>query len=433
MMEATKQLTMSARTVHAAHQALSGRSGGLRGQLAFFGPAVVASVAYVDPGNIATNLQAGAGYGYGLLWVVLFANGVAMLFQAMSAKLGIVTGRNLAELCRSHFPRHVVTAMWIASEIAAMATDLAEFLGAAIGFSLLFDIPLLVGMIVAAILVFGILLFEKQGFRQLELVIGAMIAAIAISYIGELLIAHVDWASAAYHAMTPQIEDSPALLLAVGIIGATVMPHAIFLHSGLTQQRIPPRTEQDKRKLVRISNREVVIALSAAGLINVAMVMMAAAAFHQGAANVAEIETAYRTLTPLLGKGAAALFLVSLLASGLSSAAVGTMAGQMIMQGFVGFSIPLWVKRLVTMIPCFLVVAAGVKAIDALVWSQVVLSVILPVPMLALLVLARRADLLGAFANGRLTQIVAAACALFVLVLNGVLILQAFGSSWLPV
>jgi manganese transport protein len=343
----------------------------------------------------------------------------------MSAKLGVVTGRNLAELCRDHFPKPIVMAMWGASEIAAMATDIAEFIGAALAFSLLFDIPLAVGMVAAGIVVFGILLFEKQGFRQLEIVIGAMIAAIAVSFVLELFIAKVDWASAAMGAATPRIADSSALLLAVGMIGATVMPHAIFLHSGLIQQRIPARTEQEKRKLLRISNREVIVALSVAGLINVAMVMMAAAAFHQGASDVAEIETAYRTLTPLLGKGAAALFLVSLLASGLSSAAVGTMAGQMIMQGFVGFRIPIWLRRLVTMLPSFVVIGLGVKAIDALVWSQVVLSVLLPVPMVALLILARRRDLLGPFANSKGNQALAAIASLIVLGLNVVLIVQS--------
>lgn len=424
-MEAANELSLSARTVEVAHQVLSGRGRGLRGHLAFVGPAVVASVAYVDPGNVATNIQAGARYGYSLLWVVLFANVVAMLFQAMSAKLGIVTGRNLAELCRDHFPKPVVMAMWGASEIAAMATDIAEFIGAALGFSLLFEIPLPVGMVAAGIIVFGILRFEKQGFRQLEIVIGAMIAAIAVSYLLELFIAKVDWASAAMGAVTPRIADSSALLLAVGMIGATVMPHAIFLHSGLTQQRIPARSEQEKSKLLNISNREVIIALSVAGLINIAMVMVAAAAFHQGASDVAEIETAYRTLTPLLGKGAAALFLVSLLASGLSSAAVGTMAGQMIMQGFVGFRIPIWLRRLVTMLPSFVAIGLGVKAIDALVWSQVVLSVLLPVPMVALLVLARRRDLLGPFANSKGKQAIAGIAALIVLGLNVVLIVQA--------
>ncbi len=426
MTGAANQLSMSARTVEAAQRVLSGRQRGLRCHLAFVGPAVVASVAYVDPGNIATNIQAGARYGYGLLWVVLFANGVAMLFQAMSAKLGIVTGRNLAELCRDHFPRKLVLAMWVASEFAAMATDVAEFIGAALGFSLLFHTPLLVGMIAAGVVVFGILLFGRQGFRQLEIVIGALIAAVAVSYLLELLIAPVDWPGAALGAVTPKLEDDAALLLAVGVIGATVMPHAVFLHSGLTQQRIPARSDEDRRNLLRISNREVMAALGAAGLINVAMVMMAAAAFHQGAAGIAEIETAYRTLTPLLGKAAGALFLVSLLASGLSSAAVGTMAGQMIMQGFVGFHIPIWLRRLITMIPSFVVIALGAKAIDALVWSQVALSTLLPVPMIALLVLARRRDLLGPFVNGRATQAFAAVSALIILGLNVVLIMRAF-------
>ena len=278
----------------------------------------MASIAYMDPGNFATNVQAGAKYGYSLLWVVLLANLVAMLFQGLSAKLGIVTGRNLAEMCREEFPRPIVWAMWVVSEFAAMATDLAEFLGGAIGLSLLFHIPLLGGMAITAVIVYGVLLTERRGFRPLELIIGSLVGVIALCYLIELFIAPVDWGSAALHMVPPHIPDE-ALLLAVGIFGATVMPHAIYLHSGLTQARIPPRTESEKRLLVRISNREVVVALMVAGLVNMAMVLMASGAFHSGHADVAEISTAYHTLVALLGGAAAGIFLVSLLASGISS------------------------------------------------------------------------------------------------------------------
>jgi manganese transport protein len=376
----------------------------------------------MDPGNFATNIQAGAKYGYTLLWVVLLANLIAMLFQALSAKLGIVTGRNLAELCRDHFPRPVVLAMWVVSEIAAMATDLAEFLGGAIGLSLLFGLPLLVGMAVTAVLVYAILMFDRYGFRPVELIIGNLVAVIGLCYLVEMLVAPVDWRAAALHAVAPQLPDAGALLLAVGIIGATVMPHAVYLHSGLTQARIPARNDGEKRKVVRISNVEVVVALSIAGLVNMAMVMMASSAFHAGHADVAEIETAYHTLTPLLGAGAAAVFLVSLLASGVSSSTVGTMAGQMIMQGFVGFRIPIWIRRLVTMIPAFVVVAVGVNATQALVVSQVMLSIALPLPMIALLMFTRRRDIMGDFASRRLTQAAAAIGTATVLALNAVLI-----------
>ena len=420
---------LTERTVAAARQVLDRQRLGWHRYLAFAGPAVVASIAYMDPGNFATNIQAGAKYGYGLLWVVLLANLIAMLFQALSAKLGIVTGRNLAEICRDEFPRPVVLAMWVVSEIAAMATDLAEFLGGSIGLALLFNMPLLSGMAVTGIVVWGVLLFESRGFRPLELIIGGLVAVIALCYLVEMFIAPVDWRSAALHMVVPQIADGQALVLAVGIIGATVMPHAVYLHSGLTQARIPPRNEVEKRRLVRISNHEVIAALTIAGLVNIAMVLMASAAFHSGHPEVAEIKTAYHTLIPLLGGAAATVFLVSLLACGVSSSTVGTLAGQMIMQGFVGFRIPIWLRRLVTMLPAFAVVALGVDTTDALVLSQVVLSITLPLPMIALILFTRRPDLMGRFANRWPTQAAAAIGAVIVLTLNAFLIAGAFGIS----
>ena len=419
--------SVSDRTRLAIEEVLSGRRRGPLSALLFVGPAVIASIAYMDPGNFATNIQAGAGYGYTLLWVVVMANLVAMLFQSLSAKLGIVTGRNLAELCRASFSKPVVLAMWAVSEVAAMATDLAEFLGGAVGLSLLFGLPLLVGMGITAVVTYGILLIEGRGFRPLELVIGGLVALIGLCYLVEILIAPVDWGQVALGAVTPQIPDAAALTIAVGIIGATVMPHALFLHSGLTQSRSRPRDIGQKRLLVRFSNREVVVALSVAGLVNMAMVIMAASAFHLGHSDVAEIETAYHTLTPLLGAASAGVFLVSLIASGISSSVVGTMAGQMIMQGFIGIRVPLLVRRLVTMVPAFVVVAMGVNATHALVLSQVVLSIALPVPMIALVLFTARRDLLGEFANSRLVNVLAIGGSIVVLSLNGVLLAQAFG------
>ncbi len=424
---AARKGSLSERTVATARAALAGQPGGFTRYLAFGGPAVIASIAYMDPGNFATNIQAGAKYGYRLLWVVLLANLIAMLFQALSAKLGIVTGRNLAELCRDRFAKPVVFGMWGVSEIAAMATDLAEFLGGAVGLSLLFHMPLIVGMAITALVTYGILMFQDRGFRPVELIITSFVALIALCYLVEIFIAHVDWAAAGLGTVTPQIPDADALLLSVGIIGATVMPHAVYLHSGLTQGRIPANDDREKRMVVRISNWEVLIALAAAGLVNMAMVMMAASAFHAGHSDVAEIETAYHTLAPLLGIGAAGVFLLSLIASGISSSVVGTMAGQLIMQGFVGFSIPIWLRRLITMVPAFAVVAWGVNATQALVVSQVVLSIALPLPMIALLIFTSRRDVMGNFVNSRLTTIFAVACSIFVLVLNGVLILATFG------
>ena len=419
--------SLSDRTVLTAQAILSGKSRGPGAYLAFAGPAIVASIAYMDPGNFATNVQAGAKYGYSLLWVVLLANLIAMLFQALSAKLGIVTGRNLAEMCRDHFPRPVVWAMWVVSEIAAMATDLAEFLGGAVGLALLFKMPLIYGMGVTAVITYGILMFESRGFRPVELIIGSLISIIGLCYLIEMFIAPVDWGAAAYHSVLPQIPDAEALLISVGIIGATVMPHAIYLHSGLTQTRIPAHNDEEKRAVVRISNWEVLIALAVAGLVNMAMVMMASGAFHAGHPDVAEIETAYHTLAPLLGIGAAGVFLVSLIASGVSSSVVGTMAGQMIMQGFVGFRIPIWLRRVVTMLPAFVVVGYGVNATTALVISQVVLSITLPLPMIALLMFTGRADVMGKFVNGRITRIAAVVATLLVLVLNAFLIAQTLG------
>lgn len=418
---------LSGRTRAAAKAFLRGKRTGPAGYLAFAGPAVVASIAYIDPGNFATNIQAGAKYGYSLLWVVLLANLIAMQFQSLSAKLGIVTGRNLAETCRERFPKPLVLLMWVVGEIAAMATDLAEFLGGAIGLSLLFDMPLLAGMLVTAVVTYGILMVESRGFRPLELIIGSLVAVIALCYLIEMFIAPVDWGLAARHLVTPQLADEGAVLLAVGIIGATVMPHAVYLHSGLTQARIPTRNENEVAEVVRISNREVLLALAVAGLVNMAMVMMASSAFHAGHSDVAEIGAAYQTLTPLLGAAAAGIFLLSLIASGISSSVVGTMAGQMIMQGFVGFRIPIWVRRLVTMVPAFVVVALGVNTTQALVVSQVVLSIALPLPMITLVIFTSRRDIMGAFANNRLTNALAVIGATVVLLLNVVLILQTFG------
>src|SRR4051794_15577689 len=374
MTDITSQASLTDRAILTGSEALAGRRRGLRSLLPFAGPAVIASVAYMDPGNFATNIQAGAKYNYNLLWVVVVANVIAMLFQALSAKLGIVTGRNLAELSRERFPRPLVWAMWVGSGIGAMATDLAEFLGGAIGLSLLFGMPLLVGMMITGVASYAMLMLQRGGFRPIELLIGGLVGVIGASYLIELFIAPPDWSGVMFHAVVPRLDDGDAVLLAVGIIGATVMPHAIYVHSGFTQDRIVPRTDGERRRLLRFSNREVVLALGLAGLVNMAMVAMAASVFHDGVHDdVAQIDTAYHTLIPVLGSCAAGVFLVSLIASGLSSSAVGTIAGQVIMQGFMQYRIPLWIRRLVTMVPAFAVVALGIDATRALILSQVVL------------------------------------------------------------
>ncbi len=415
-----------ARVTHAIREVLAGQRRGPRTALLFAGPAVVASIAYMDPGNFATNIQAGAGYGVALVWVVLVANAVAMLFQALSARIGLVTGESLPALCRAHFGRRTVLGMWAVSEIAAMATDLAEFLGGAIGLSLLLRLPLLDGMVVTGIVTYALLVAAGRGFRRVELGIAAFVAAIGACYLLELVIAPPDWADVAARTLRPRLPDANAVTLAVGIVGATVMPHAIYLQSGLAGARPRARNEAERRMLLRFSNRETVIALTLAGAINVAMVLMASR-FHAGHSDVADIEGAYRTLAPLLGSAAAGIFLLSLMLSGISSSVVGTMAGQLIMQGFAGFRIPVALRRVITMVPAFVVVACGADATRSLVLSQVVLSLALPVPMVTLLLIARRRDIMGAHALGPAVMVASCVATALVLALNAALLAQIAG------
>ncbi len=426
-MELAERSTLSDRTERAARAAIRGEKRGVGAMLPFIGPAVIASIAYMDPGNFATNIEAGSSFGYQLLWVVLTANLIAMLFQSLSAKLGIATGESLASLCRRHLPWPLVIAMWIASEIAAIATDIAEFTGGALGLSLLLHIPLMGGLVLTGVATWIGLMLQGRGFRPIEIFIGAFVGTIGIAYVIELVLAPPNWAAFAYHSVVPQIANGHAATLAVGIVGATVMPHAIYLHSSLTRMRIPTAAVEERRKILKFSNREVVIALSVAGLVNMAMLAMAATVFHGGHDDVAEIETAYKTLTPILGSGAAIVFIVSLIASGISSSIVGTMAGQTIMQDFVHFQIPLWLRRVVTMAPSFLIVGLGVDTTNALVVSQVVLSLILPVPMIALLYLIRRTDIMGVFATRGFVFWLSVVAAMIVLILNVFLLLGLIG------
>lgn len=413
----------SPQVVAAAQEALRGERRGLRALLPFAGPAFVASVAYMDPGNFATNIQGGAAFGYRLLWVVVLANLMAMLFQGLSAKLGIATGKNLAELSREHAPRSVGFAMWIVAEFGAMATDLAEFLGAIIGLNLLFHIPMLAGAILTGVITYVILLLHRYGFRAMETLIGSLVGIIAICYLVETLLSKPDWHEVLYHSVVPWIGGPSSLLLAVGIVGATVMPHAIYLHSALTQDRIVPETAEHRQRIVRFSYVDVIVALGIAGLVNLAMMYMAAAVFnHSGHAGVADIATAYRTLEPLLGNIAAVVFLISLMASGISSSVVGTMAGQVIMQSFVGFTVPLWVRRVVTMLPAIVVVAIGLNVTQTLIISQVILSFVLPVPVIALVWLGSRAGVMGDMVDRPFVTALAGLAGVLILGLNIVLI-----------
>ncbi|MBI2073232.1 MAG: Nramp family divalent metal transporter [Gemmatimonadetes bacterium] len=413
--------------MRAATEVLAGRGGTSRvGRLLpFLGPAFIASVAYIDPGNFATNIQGGAEFGYTLLWVLVASNLSAMLIQALSAKLGIATGLNLAELCRERSPRAVTLAMWVLMEVVAMATDLAEFLGAALGFQLLFGIPLWVGGLLTAVTTIVILGLERYGFRPLEAVITALVGVVGVCYVIETILDRPDWGDVLRHAVTPGFDGRESVLLATGILGATVMPHVIFLHSALTQHRIVVRHPAQQRQLFRFQLVDVVVAMSIAGLINAAMLIMAASTFFaQGLTQIASIEEAHRTLDPLLGSAASAVFAVSLLASGLSSSTVGTMSGQVIMQGFLRRRIPIWVRRLVTMTPALAVIAAGWDPTRTLVISQVVLSFGLPFALVPLVRFTSLREVMGQLVNRRSTTAVASLVTLLIIALNLFLLYQ---------
>jgi manganese transport protein len=395
--------------------------------LPFLGPAFIASVAYIDPGNYATNIEGGAQFGYTLLWVIIASNLMAMLIQAISAKLGIATGKNLAEQCRANFPRPVVIGMWFLMELVAMATDLAEFLGAAIGFNLLFGIPLFAAGILTAVITFLILALEHYGFRPLEAVISVLVGIVAVCYLIETVLDKPDIGQVFFHAFVPQFSGAESVLLATGILGATIMPHAIFLHSALTQDRIVVKDPGQLKRLFHFEVADVVIAMTIAGLVNAAMLIMAAATFFShGATNVGTIEQAYRTLEPLLGKASSWVFALSLLASGLSSSTVGTMAGQVVMQGFLHQHIPVWIRRVVTMVPSLIVVAIGLDPTRTLVISQVVLSFGLPFTIIPLLLFTSRKDLMGVLVNRRITTLILSLISTLIIALNFYLLYQTF-------
>ena len=389
----------------------------------FMGPAFIASVAYVDPGNFATNIQGGAQFGYLLTWVIVASNLMAMLIQTLSAKLGLVTGLNLAEHCREQFPKPVVVTMWGLMEIVAMSTDLAEFLGAALGFQLLFGVPLLVGALLTGVATMLILGLERYGFRPLEAVISSMVATIALCYLAETFIVGPDWGLVLHNTFVPRFSGAESVFLGCGILGATVMPHAIFLHSALMQGRIVVRDQARLKSLYRFEIADVVIAMGIASCVNAAMLIMAAATFHQsGHSSVASIEEAYHTLEPLLGSAAKWIFGLSLLVSGLSSSTVGTGAGQVIMQGFLRRHIPIWVRRLVTMAPSMVVIGIGLDPTRTLVTSQVILSFGLPFAVIPLVMFTRRSDIMGKMVNKRATTIAAGLVAAVIVVLNVYLI-----------
>nr|WP_309851758.1 Nramp family divalent metal transporter [Deinococcus soli (ex Cha et al. 2016)] len=401
---------------------------GLARILPFLGPAVIASIAYMDPGNFATNIQGGAQFGYALLWVILAANLMAMLIQNLSAKLGIATGKNLPETIRERWPRPVVWLYWVQAEIVAMATDLAEFLGAAVAIQLLTGLPLIWGAGITAALTFWLLTIQRRGFRPLELVIGGFVSVIGVAYLTQFVVARPALADLG-RGFIPSFQGVDSVYLAVGIIGATVMPHVIYLHSALTQGRVPTRNDDEKLRLSRLNRVDVIASMGLAGLINMSMLAVAAATFYgKGVEDAGDLETAYRTLTPLLGPAAATAFAIALLASGLSSSAVGTMAGQVIMQGFVNFSIPLWLRRTITMLPAFIVILLGLNPTDVLVLSQVILSFGVPFALVPLLLFTARRDVMGVLTSRPLVSGLGWVFASIIIGLNVYLLWGAFTS-----
>ncbi len=392
--------------------------GRLRGVLALLGPAFVAAVAYVDPGNFATNFSAGATFGYSLAWVIVIANLMAMLVQYLSAKVGVATGRDLAELCHEHLPTAVSRGLWVQAELIAMATDVAEFVGAAIGLNLLFRVPLLAAGLITAIVAFGILALQQRGHRRFEIAVAALLGLVLLGFGYDLAAVHASGAGMAA-GLIPHLGGSGSLLLAVGIIGATVMPHVVYLHSALTKGRVSCRDDADRRALMRFQRLDVLMALGGAGLVNLAMLFVAAALSRPtGDLTSGSLEAAHADLGRMAGGAAALAFAVALLASGLSSSSVGTYAGQVVMQGFIGRSVPLFVRRALTMLPALIVLGAGLPPTTCLVISQVVLSFGIPFALVPLVTLTRRTDIMGPLVNRALTTAAAALTAAVIVALN---------------
>ena len=413
-----------AATLRAAQASLSGESRGMRGLWPFLGPAFIAAVAYIDPGNFATNIAGGAKYGYLLLWVVLSANLMAMLVQTLSAKLGIATGRNLPETCRDNFSRPVSIGLWIQAEAISMATDLAEVLGAALGLHLLFGMPLFPAGLLAGAGAFGILALHRYCFRRLEAVIAGMVGVIVVAFAFEVFLAKPDPKEVVTHLFVPRFDGSESVLIAAGILGATVMPHVVYLHSALTQNRIVGRDEAEKRRIQRFERIDVIIAMTIAGFVNMSMLAIAAAVFF--GLGIESIEDAYSSFETELGTGSAVLFGIALLASGFSSSSIGTMAGQVVMQGFIQRQIPLFLRRAVTLAPALIILAIGVDPSRALVISQVVLSFGIPFALVPLVIFTSRRELMGSLVNTRATNVAAWAIAGIIISLNVFLLYETF-------
>jgi manganese transport protein len=416
-----------ARVADAARRSLDGHNTGIRRFWPFLGPAFVAAVAYVDPGNFATNLAGGAKFGYLLLWVVLAANLIAMLVQTQSAKLGIATGKNLAELCRERFSRRTSIGLWLQAEVVSMATDVAEVVGAALGLNLLFGIALFPAGVIAGAGAFGILALQRMGYRRLEAGITVLVGVVVASFVFELFDAKPQVSEIGRHLFVPGFAGTESILLATGIIGATVMPHVVYLHSALTQRRIVGRDEPEKKKILGFEKVDVVIALSLAGLVNLSMMIVAAALFHEsGFTGVESIDGAFEALQTLVSHRAATIFGIALLASGFASSSVGTMAGQVVMQGFIRRRIPLFLRRTITLAPALFVLAIGVDPTNALVGSQVVLSFGIPFALVPLVIIASKSEVMGELVNPRWLTALAGLIAALIIALNVFLLQQVF-------
>jgi len=395
----------------------------------FLGPAFIVSVAYIDPGNFATNISGGSKFNYNLLWVILWSNLMAIFLQSLSAKLGIATGYNLPQMCGRVFSRKTNWCFWVVAELAAMATNLAEFLGSTLGLYLLFRIPMPIAGLITAAITFFIVYMGKYGQRVLEALISILVAIICIAYTLEVFLAKPDWAATGLHVLMPSIPNGEAVMIAVGMLGATVMPHVIFLHSQLVQERNTHSSDEAKKKHLKLERLDITIAMNIAFIINAAMVIVSAAVFYRNGLVVETIEQAHQSLSPLLGAASSGAFGLALIASGLSSSVVGTMAGTTIMQGFVGLKINDNITRLVTMLPAMIIIVLGINPMQVLVLSQVVLSFILPVAIIPMLIITKRKDLMGELVNKPLTNVVGFIIASIIIVANAVLLFLTFTGS----
>ncbi|QHM12851.1 Nramp family divalent metal transporter [Bacillus subtilis] len=421
-----KDITAQSPRSKAVQDALDGKIRGFRGLLPFLGPAFIAAIAYIDPGNFATNISAGSKYGYMLLWVILFSNIMALLIQSLSAKLGIATGKNLPEVAREEFPKPVSIGLWIQGELVIIATDLAEFIGAALGLYLLFGIPMLEASIIAAIGSFAILELQRRGYRSLEAGIAGMLFVVVIAFALQTFFAKPDAVSVMKGLFVPAFHGTDSVLLAAGILGATVMPHAIYLHSALTQRRVVGKTDAERKKIFRFEFIDILIAMLIAGAINASMLIVAAALFFKNGLFVEDLDVAFQQFGHLVSPMSAALFGIGLLVAGLSSSSVGTLSGDVIMQGFINYHIPLYVRRFITIIPPILIIASGVNPTTALVLSQVVLSFGIAFALIPLIMFTSNKRIMGSLINAKWVTVVSWLIAVLIVALNVFLIVDTF-------